>query len=207
MVFVLRAGVGLPTMRPESDVRSYELRRGGRVIGYLQWQARSRAATGWYLRRGAGPARLLAVDAGLDGLARDALSDHDSWQERADSAAALSTPLALDAADRALRGGLASPPSRPLESGAYELHVTGLDPATLAIVCPALIAASAGDTSVLRGVFDDDAMCAVVRRVNLLGGRVLAIFRAHPRPTGTAADWSLGSTERRRAGRPAVAPS
>jgi hypothetical protein len=146
-------------MRPESDVRSYELRRGGRVIGYLQWQARSRAATGWYLRRGAGPARLLAVDAGLDGLARDALSDHDSWQERADSAAALST------------------------------------------------AASAGDTSVLRGIFDDDAMCAVVRRVNLLGGRVLAIFRAHSRPTGTAADWSLGSTERRRAGRRAIAPS
>jgi hypothetical protein len=200
-------------MGPESarnrseDVRSYELRRGGRVIGSLQWRARPRDATGWYLRRGAGPALRLAVDVGVDGLADDAISDHDSWQERADSAAALSTPLALDAADRALRGGLPPPPSRPLEPGAYELHVIDLDPATLAIVCPTLVAVAAGDTSVLGGVFDDDTMRTVIRRVNLLGGRVLAIFRGHPRPTGTAADWSLGSTERRRAGRPRNAPS
>jgi hypothetical protein len=191
-------------MRPESagngsgDVRSYELRRGGRVTGYLEWHAESRAATGWYLRRGAGPARRVVVDAGVDELARDALSDDDSWQERADLAATLSTPLALDAADRALRGGLPPPPSRPLAPGAYELHVTGLDPATLAVACPALIAAAAGDTSVLGGVFHDDEMCAAVRRVNLLGGRVLAIFRSGLRPTGTATDWSLGRTERRR---------
>jgi hypothetical protein len=177
------------------------------VIGYLEWQAGSRAATGWYLRRGARPARRLAVDAGIDGLARDVTSDPDSWQERADSAAALSTPLALDAADRALRGGLPPPPSRPLEPGAYELHVADVDAATLAIACPTLIAAAAGDTSVLGGVFDDHAMCAVIRRVNLLGGRVLAIFRRHPHSTRTAADWSLGSTERRRAGRPRIAPS
>ena len=196
-----------PAGSGSQGVRRYELRRGGRVIGYLEWQAGSRAATGWYLRRGVRPARRLAVDAGIDRLARDVTSDPDSWQERADSAAALSTPLALDAADRALRGGLPPLPSRPLEPGAYELHVTDLDPATLAIACPALITAAAGDTSVLGGVFDDNAMCAVIRRVNLLGGRVLAIFRSHPQPTRTAADWSLGSTERRRAGRPPIAPS
>src|SRR3954453_3866972 len=185
-------------MRPESagnrsdDVRGYELRRGGRLIGSLEWHATSRAATGWYLRRGAGPARRLVVDAGVDELARDALSDDDGWQERAELAQTLSTPLALDAADRALRGGLPPSPSRPLAPGAYELHVSGLDPATLAVACPALIAVAAGDTSVLRGLFQHDEMCVAVRRVNLLGGRVLAIFRSDRRPTGTTTDWSLG---------------
>src|SRR4051794_10302044 len=102
-------------MRPESagnrsdDVRSYELHRGGRLIGYLEWHAAPRAATGWYLRRGTGPARRLVVDAGVDELARDALSNDHGWQERADLTAVLSTPLALDAADRALRAGLPPP--------------------------------------------------------------------------------------------------
>jgi hypothetical protein len=73
----------------------------------------------------------------VDELARDLLSDRERWQERADAAAALSTPFALDAADRALRGGLHDAPSGPLEAGAYELHVTGLDHATLAIAADA----------------------------------------------------------------------
>jgi hypothetical protein len=34
-----------------------------------------------------------------------------------------------------------------------------------------------GDTSVTSGVLDDDAVRTIVRRVNLLGGRVWAIFR------------------------------
>src|SRR3954468_15622705 len=117
------------------DGCSYELYRGGRVIGRLEWRAFPRAATGWYLRAGARPARRLVVDAGVDELARDVQSDRDRWQERADAAATLSTPLALDAADRALRGGLQHARSGPLKAGAYELHVTGLDPGTLAIAC------------------------------------------------------------------------
>jgi hypothetical protein len=189
------------------DGRGYELYRGGRVIGRLEWRAFPRAATGWYLRVGARPARRLVVDAGVDELARDLLCDRDRWQERADAAAALSTPLALDAAGRALRGGLHDSPSGPLEAGAYELHVTGLDPATLAIACPSLGVAPAGDTSVLSGAFDDDAMRVVTHRVNLLGGRVLAIFGRRARSGVAVADWSLGSPERRRVARPAACDS
>ena len=166
----------------------------------------SRQATGWYVRRRSRSARRLTVDSAVDDLARDAISDRESWQERADSAAALSTPLALDAADRALRGSLPPPPSRPLERGAYELHVSGVEPTTLAIACPTMVAAKAGDTSVLHGALDDDAMRAVICRVNLLGGRVLAIFRDDPRAAGAAADWTLGSPERRPAGRTPIAP-
>jgi len=146
------------------------------------------------------------VDTAVDSLACDAISDYESWQERADSVAALSTPFALDAADRALRGNLPRPPSRPLEPGDYELHISGGNSATLAIACPPLLAAAAGDTGVLHGTLDDAAMCAVIRRVNLLGGRVLAIFRGDPRVAGPGADWTLGSAERRRAGRTPVAP-
>src|SRR5829696_4248832 len=206
------AAVGAPAMRPNSarnrskDLRGYDLHRGGRVVACLYWRAHPRQTTGWYLRRRARSARRLMVDTAVDSLACDAISDYESWQERADSVAALSTPFALDAADRALRGNLPRPPSRPLEPGAYELHVSGVDAATLALACPALVAAAAGDTGVLRGILDDAAMCAVIRRVNLLGGRVLAVFRGEPRAAGAAADWTLGSAESRRAGRTPIVP-
>src|SRR3954466_166336 len=84
----------------------YTLYRGGRAVARLEWRARSRASAGWYLRRGACRERRLQLDVGLAALANDAHADSDSWHERAQLAAALSTPLALDAADRALRGGL-----------------------------------------------------------------------------------------------------
>src|SRR3954466_3748261 len=135
------------------------------------------------MHRGACRARRLQLDAGLDALAD---SDSDSWHERAQLAAALSTPLGLDAADRAWRGGLPAAPARPLEPGAYELHITGLDAAVLALACPHLQVTRAGDTSVVAGVLDDHAIGSLVRRVNLLGARVLAIFRAHHRAHTTA---------------------
>src|SRR4051812_45741001 len=164
----------------------YVLYRGGRAVARLEWRARSRANAGWYLRRGARPARRLELDAGLDALAGDAFADSHSWHERAQLAAALSTPLALDAADRALRGGLPAAPARPLEPGGYELHISGLDAAVLALACPNLHVTRAGDTSLVADVLDDHAMGTLVRRVNLLGARVLAIFRqhgsAHPPP-------------------------
>src|SRR4051794_4067487 len=94
------------------------------------------------MHRGACRARRLQLDAGLDALAD---SDSDSWHERAQLAAALSTPLGLDAADRAWRGGLPAAPARPLEPGAYELHITGLDAAMLALACPNLHVTRAGD--------------------------------------------------------------
>src|SRR4051812_46062536 len=160
-------------------VAGYVLHRGGRAIARLEWRASARQPAGWYLRRAGQPARRLAVDAALDALADDAPSDPQSWRERARLAATLSTPLALDAADRALRGGLPPAPSRPLEPGVYELHVTGLDPTTLAICCPNLSVIAAGDTSVLGGLLDNNAMRTVIRRLNLLGARVLAIFPDH----------------------------
>jgi hypothetical protein len=160
-------------------VTSYVLYRSGRAVARLEWHARSRAKAGWYLRRRGRPARRLAVDVGLDALAHDALADSQSWSERAQGAVALSTPLALDAADQALRGGLPRAPSSPLGPGEYELHVTGLDSATLALVCPSMRVMRAGDTAVIEGRLDDPAMRVLIRRLNLLGARVLAIFRGH----------------------------
>src|SRR3954452_662532 len=88
-----------------------ELRRGGRVVARLQWRAHPRDAVGWYLQRRGRPPRRLQIDAAIDALAHDTVSDLGSWQERADAVAWLSTALALDAADRALRGGLPAPPA------------------------------------------------------------------------------------------------
>jgi hypothetical protein len=163
-----------------SPAGGFELQRGGRVVARLRWRMRPRNALGWYLERRARPPRRLEVDAAIDALARDTRMDRESWDERADALAFLSTALALDAADRALRGGLAAASARPLESGRYELHITGLDPVLPGCAFPEAAGVSAGDTSVLVGTFDDCAMTAVVRRVNLLGGRVLAMFRAAP---------------------------
>ena len=172
-----------PGQRRSSPIREVDLQRGGRVVARLQWRMWPREAAGWYLKRRGRPARRLEVDAGIDALARDTRSEPESWEERADAVAFLSLALALDAADRALRAGLSASPSRPLESGRYELHVTGLDPAMPACAFPEAVAVSAGDTSVLIGTFDEHAMTAVIRRVNLLGGRVLALFRTTRVPT------------------------
>jgi hypothetical protein len=186
------AAAGLPVMGSGSaydasgPLPGYVLYRGGRAVARLEWRARSRASAGWYLRRGARPARRLQLDVGLDALADDAHADSHSWHERAVLAAALSTPLALDAADRALRGGLPAAPARPLQPGPYELHITGLDAAVLALACPNLHVTRAGDTSVVAGVLDDHTIGTLVRRVNLLGARVLAIFREHRRAHTTA---------------------
>jgi hypothetical protein len=162
---------------------SYTLHRGGRAVARLEWLAGSRAGAGWYLRRRALPARPLVVDVGLDALADDPREQSRDWDEWAQAAAALSLPLALDAADRSLRGGLPAAPSRPLPPGSYELHVTGMDTATLALACPSMRVTRAGDTSVIDGVVDDDAMRRLIRRVNLLGARVLTIFREHGEQT------------------------
>src|SRR3954463_3038867 len=168
----------MPVQSGQQRSSLVELRRGGRVVARLQWGSPPRDAGGWYLQRRGRPARRLDIDFGIDGLARDTVSDPGSWDARADAVAWLSTALALDAADRALRGGLAAPPSRPLQPGRYELHVSGLDPAMLACAFPEAAGVSAGDVSVLAGAFDARSLAAVVRRVNLLGGRVLALFRA-----------------------------
>src|SRR4051794_38263811 len=62
------------------------------------------------------------------------------------------------------------------EPGRYELHVSGLDPAMLACAFPEAAGVSTGDVSVLAGAFDARSLAALIRRVNLLGGRALALF-------------------------------
>src|SRR3954464_15952528 len=175
-----------PAQQQSSPVERVDLQRGGRVVARLQWRSRPRNTLGWYLQRRGRPARRLEIDAGIDALARDTVSDSGSWQARADAVAWLSTALALDAADRALRGGLSAPPARPLAPGPYELHVTGLDPAMLACAFPEAAGVSTGDVSVLAGAFDARSLAAVIRRVNLLGGRVLALFAAAHTPSRRA---------------------
>src|SRR3954452_4729814 len=143
----------MPVQSGQQQFSLVELHRGGRVVARLQWRSHPRDAVGWYLQRRARPARRLDIDAGIDALARDTLADPGSWDTRADAVAWLSTALALDAADRALRGGLSAPPSRPLEPGRYELHVSGLDPAMLACAFPEAAGGSGGGRSVLpRGL-------------------------------------------------------
>src|SRR3954452_10848839 len=190
MIDAAAAGLHVMGYRSTDDalrpLPGYVLYRGGRAVACLEWRARLRASAGWYLCRGPRPARRLQLDVGLDALANDVHADSHNWHERAQLAAALSTPLALDAADRAFRGGLPAAPARPLEPGPYELHITGLDAAVLALACPNLHVTRAGDTSVVAGVLDDHTIGTLVRRVNLLGARVLAIFR-EPRRAHTTA--------------------
>ena len=154
----------------------YVLYRDRRAIGRLEWRAQAHEPYGWYLARAARPARRLAVDIELDALADSPPLDR---RERAQAAAALSTPLALDAAERALRGALPPALSRPHEPDVYKLRVTvtGLDPVTVALCCPSMRVTAAGEACVISGVFDSDTMRTVSRRLNLLGARVLAVFR------------------------------
>src|SRR4051794_41896441 len=97
--------------------------------------ARTREKPGWYLARGIRPARRLPIDIRLDELADPSLPDRQNWEQRT-QAAALSTPLALDAADRALLGSRPPAPRGGFEPGAYELQVTGLNAVTAALSCP-----------------------------------------------------------------------
>src|SRR4051812_44908798 len=106
-------GVTMPVQSGQQRSSLVELQRGGWVVARLQWRSHPRDAVGWYLQRRGRPARRLEIDAAIEALARDTVSDPGSWAERADAVAWLSTALALDAADRALRGGLSAPPSRP----------------------------------------------------------------------------------------------
>src|SRR4051794_22993585 len=66
-----------PAQQQSSPVERVDLQRGGRVVAWLQWRSRPRDAVGWYLQRRGRPARRLAIDAGIDALARDTVSDPD----------------------------------------------------------------------------------------------------------------------------------
>jgi hypothetical protein len=63
----------------------------------------------------------------------------------------------------------------------YEVHVCGLPPDIVPIAFPEAIVTRTGDVSVVAGAFD---LNALGRRVALLGGSVLAVFRADPSRAG-----------------------
>jgi hypothetical protein len=174
------------SLNEASQDAGYALDRGGRAVARLEWRGAPGASVGWYLRRRARPARRLPVELELDASVDDPRVDGPSWLELTQAAAALSLPLAIDAADRALRRGLPRERSHPLAPGVYELHVAGVDCALLSLACPSLRVTRAGDTSLAGGQLDDEAIGTIVRRLNLLGGRVLAIFR-HPSRVRTEA--------------------
>jgi hypothetical protein len=71
-----------------------------------------------------------------------------------------------------------SPPPRPVRAGDYEVHIAGLPAPVLHVALPEATAITAADTGVLTGHFDDAGLDAVVRRITLLGGRLLALLPA-----------------------------
>jgi hypothetical protein len=84
-------------------------------------------------------------------------------------AAILTGALALDEAARLLLPP-ADVPSSPGRGRGYQLHVTGLPAAIVPLVFPEAIVATAGDTAVLLGHFDDVGLNRITRRISLLGG-------------------------------------
>jgi hypothetical protein len=153
--------------RLASEPHSYELHVGSRATARLEWRDRPGGAAGWYLDHFAGTSRRLIVDPALDTPAVGG----DDW------APILSTALALDEAARILTGAPARP-ARPVPTGAYEVHVAGLPAATLPLTFPEATVVAAADTGILIGHFDDAGLTAIVRRIGLLGGRLLALLPA-----------------------------
>jgi hypothetical protein len=171
-----------PEQRGAARPHAYDLYEEGRAIGRLEWRARPRMAAGWYLVQAPGPPERLDVDPAIDDLARDQHSaDHD-WELHAELAAILSTALALDAAERFLH----ERPDRPgrfrrLDTAQhFEIYVTDVDPSLLAHAVPEMPLMSVSDVYVLEGMLLGDSFQVVVRRIGLLGGRVVAVFRNEP---------------------------
>jgi hypothetical protein len=159
---------------------AYELYEDGRRVGELRWRPRPRGSVGWYLTVRTRPPQRLSVDRAIDALAEDERSSDHDWELNAELSAILSTALALDAAERLLhpRQELARRRFNRLSSGRYEIHVTGVEPAVLAHAVPELPLSAVSDVRILEGELHEEALRAVLRRIALLGGRVVAMFRA-----------------------------
>jgi hypothetical protein len=169
-----------PEPSGEPRPHRYDLFDDGQPIARLEWRAHPRRQTGWYFTPRTGPPLRLDVDPSIDELAADTRSaDHD-WQLNAELAAILSTPLALDAAER-----LVHPSEQPAQrrfrrlstATRYEIYVADVASTTLAHAIPELPLTSVSDVSVLEGELLPEACDRVVRRIALLGGRVVAILR------------------------------
>jgi hypothetical protein len=161
----------------------YDLFEEGRPIGRLEWRSHPRGLTGWHLLRPPDPPMRLAVDASIDDLAADQRADEHAWELDAELAAILSTALALDAADRFLhahRQPVRRRFRRLTGAGRYEIYVADVDPSVLAHATPELALMSVADVALLEGQLLPEAFDAVIRRIALLGGRVVTVLRDEP---------------------------
>jgi hypothetical protein len=179
-------------MWPEPDRRGaprpheYELFEDGRPIGRLEGRARPRRDTGWYVTRPPRPAHRLDVDQSIEGLARDTNSSDHDWELNAELTAILSTALAVDAAERFLHPQPAHARHRfnRLQTGPYEIHVTDIEPYVLAHAVPELPLTAVADVRILEGELHEEALKGALRRIALLGGRVVAVFRTDAEEDG-----------------------
>jgi hypothetical protein len=171
-----------PERRDVSRPHAYELFEDGRPVGRLEWRSLPRSAVGWYVTLPPRPADRLSVDPAIDALARDRTSSDHDWELNAELSAILSTAMAVDAADRLLHPRAEFPRRRfnRLSTGPYEIHVTGIDPTVLAHAVPELPLTAVSDVRILEGELHEDALTSALRRITLLGGRVVAVFRSEP---------------------------
>jgi hypothetical protein len=179
-------------MWPERESRGaprpheYDLFEDGRPIGRLVWRTYPRREVGWYVTRPPRPAHRLDVDPGIESLARDQKSSDRDWELNAELSAILSTALAVDAAERFLHPQPVHQRHRfnRLETGPYEIHVTDIEPYVLAHAVPELPLTAVSDVRILEGELHEEALKGALRRIALLGGRVVAVFRTEPEEDG-----------------------
>jgi hypothetical protein len=162
-----------------APAHTYDLFVEGSRTARLEWRTFPRVQAGWYLVRASEEERL-PVDVAIDELARDERSSPHDWELHAQLAALLSTPLALDVAERKLHGRperSAGRFRRRLVGGRLEIYVVDIDTQTLAYAVPELPLEAVSDVSVLSGPLSPEGFERVARRIALLGGRVVAVFR------------------------------
>jgi hypothetical protein len=171
-----------PQRRDVARLHVYELYEDGRPIGRLEWRSRPRPAVGWYVTLPPRPPDRLSVDPAIDQLARDRTSSDRDWELNAELSAILSTAMAVDATDRLLhpRAEVRRRRFNRLSTGPYEIHVTGIEPTVLAHAVPELPITAVSDVRILEGELHEVALTIALRRISLLGGRVVAVFRTEP---------------------------
>jgi hypothetical protein len=165
--------------RPQHE---YEVYDDGRRVGRLEWRPRPRSVAGWYLTVEPRPPHRLRVDPAIDELARDKRSSAHDWELHAELAAILSTAFALDAAELVLHPERELPRGRFRRKptfGSYEIHVADVDPPILARAVPELHMESVANVVILAGQLAGIGLETALRRITLLGGRVVAVFRMH----------------------------
>jgi hypothetical protein len=171
-----------PELQPRGEPRphAYDLFEEGEQVATLHWLSRPRRAVGWYMTRTGETPQRLFVDSAIEDLARDERSSPHDWELHAELAAILSTALALDAAGRSLypeRERRTRRFGRSLAGGRYEIHVADVDTGVLARAVPELHLHAVSNVAVLAGELLDGGLELAIQRVNLVGGRVVAVFR------------------------------